>query len=244
MSAIFHDGIEIRPIPCYHGYYARKDGVILTTLGRGPQVGTTRPIEEASILKVYEGSVYLIGPGGKMGRCVRKIMEETFPDIFIPPPAIIGDTHEGLVIRPIPGHPGYFAREDGRILSTRWGPTRLLSSRKKKKRAGHWSPYLEVRLRDRKNLPVHRLVCSTFHGPCPDGMQCRHLDGDPHNNAASNLRWGTQEENTLDKYRHGTVSFGIGEAVIILLQRCLKWLMVQNEGKLTALDRSVLARTS
>lgn len=50
---------------------------------------------------------------------------------------------------------------------------------------------------------VHQLVCEAFHGPRPPGLMTRHLDGDPLNNHASNLKWGTQIENEADKDRHG-----------------------------------------
>jgi predicted XRE-type DNA-binding protein len=55
---------------------------------------------------------------------------------------------------------------------------------------------------------VHRLVCEAFHGPCPDGMHCRHLDGSRANNTPSNLCWGTKAENEADKLRHGTLLKG------------------------------------
>lgn len=51
---------------------------------------------------------------------------------------------------------------------------------------------------------VHTLVLEAFHGPCPDGLQGRHVNGDSHDNRAENLRWGTNSENTLDQVRHGT----------------------------------------
>jgi hypothetical protein len=51
---------------------------------------------------------------------------------------------------------------------------------------------------------VHRLVLAAFVGPCPQGMEVRHLDGDPKNNAVQNLAYGTRSENELDKVRHGT----------------------------------------
>lgn len=55
---------------------------------------------------------------------------------------------------------------------------------------------------------VHRLVLLAFVGPCPDGHECRHLDGDPTNNALENLQWGTRSENQRDRVRHGTASRG------------------------------------
>jgi hypothetical protein len=39
-------------------------------------------------------------------------------------------------------------------------------------------------------------------------MECRHLDGDPANNALTNLAWGTRAENMHDKIRHGTERHG------------------------------------
>ena len=51
---------------------------------------------------------------------------------------------------------------------------------------------------------LHRLVLLTFVGPCPAGLMCRHLDGNPANNRADNLAWGTSAENSADALRHGT----------------------------------------
>lgn len=56
-----------------------------------------------------------------------------------------------------------------------------------------------------KTHKVHRLVLQAFVGPCPDGQQVRHLDGDKENNNLRNLRYGTGAENTADKVRHGTM---------------------------------------
>lgn len=53
---------------------------------------------------------------------------------------------------------------------------------------------------------VHRLVLAAFVGPIPEGMEVRHLDGDPHNNFLFNLAYGTHSENVLDSVRHGTHS--------------------------------------
>ena len=52
---------------------------------------------------------------------------------------------------------------------------------------------------------VHRLVCEAFHGPEPEGKPyVLHGDGNPSNNQESNLRWGSNSDNTLDSVRHGT----------------------------------------
>ena len=68
--------------------------------------------------------------------------------------------------------------------------------------------YLKVSLRRdgmRYIRAIHRLVLETFIGPCPPGMETRHLDGNPANNRLDNLRWGTKAENEADKVRHGTM---------------------------------------
>lgn len=50
---------------------------------------------------------------------------------------------------------------------------------------------------------VHRLVLSSFVGPCPDGMECCHLDDDPSNNQLDNLRWDTRSANQRDVIKNG-----------------------------------------
>lgn len=71
------------------------------------------------------------------------------------------------------------------------------------KRYGHRYVVLKV---DGKptHMHVHRAVLTAFVGPCPDGMECRHLDGNAANNNLSNLAWGTPTENRRDIIRHGT----------------------------------------
>lgn len=50
---------------------------------------------------------------------------------------------------------------------------------------------------------IHRLVMAAFVGPCPDGLEVRHLDGNPTNNHLDNLRYGTRRQNRLDDIRNG-----------------------------------------
>lgn len=50
---------------------------------------------------------------------------------------------------------------------------------------------------------VHRLVLEAFVGPCPEGMEGCHSDGDPSNARLPNLRWDTKSENQFDRIRHG-----------------------------------------
>jgi hypothetical protein len=55
---------------------------------------------------------------------------------------------------------------------------------------------------------VHRLMLEAFTGPCPEGMECRHSDGDHTHNVIGNLAWGTHTENMQDKVKHGTHTSG------------------------------------
>jgi hypothetical protein len=55
---------------------------------------------------------------------------------------------------------------------------------------------------------VHRLVLEAFVCPCPEGRECCHNDGDPANNALTNLRWNTRKANIEDSRRHGIKPIG------------------------------------
>lgn len=104
----------------------------------------------------------------------------------------------------------YEVSDEGRVRSvaSRWGPRPrpivlhpFLSGREDrgKKR-------LAVRLHGDGRpafKAVHRLVLEAFRGPCPDGMQGRHLDDDVLNNRLGNLVWGTPLENAADARRNG-----------------------------------------
>lgn len=67
--------------------------------------------------------------------------------------------------------------------------------------------YLQVDLwhdNTQRAFVIHRLVLWAFVGPAPAGLEALHGDGDPTNNALTNLRWGTRSENSLDQVAHGT----------------------------------------
>lgn len=55
---------------------------------------------------------------------------------------------------------------------------------------------------------VHHCVLLAFVGCRPAGAVGRHLDGDPSNNAATNLAWGSHRDNSNDARLHGTISKG------------------------------------
>jgi len=115
--------------------------------------------------------------------------------------------------RQIPGFPRYAIDENGTVISIcprngkgkdrPWADAKRLRSVPNK--TGYYTVHLSVDAIQDKRRYVHVLVLTTFVGPCPDGMQCRHLDGNRANNHKDNLAWGTITENHQDKILHGTV---------------------------------------
>lgn len=118
--------------------------------------------------------------------------------------------------RVIPGYPRYAIDEHGTVLSVcinggGWRKTRRWENAKCMAFITDAYGYHRVSLihdAKAKLIPVHTLVLTTFVGPRPDGMVCRHLDGNPTNNYVSNLAWGTPLENSADTFLHGTDSQG------------------------------------
>lgn len=118
--------------------------------------------------------------------------------------------------RPAPGWEGLYEVSDlGRVRSL----PRVITVRRKDgdrpkpisgrimKQRLH-SGYPVVKLRDApraEKVLIHRLVCEAWHGPCPEGLECAHNDGDRTNNRPENLRWTTHLNNMRDKFKHGTM---------------------------------------
>lgn len=102
--------------------------------------------------------------------------------------------------RPIPGYPGYLASSAGSIYSER----RKRQLRPSVNAYGYQVISAVDELGRKPKVFVHRLVLAAFVGPCPDGMEGCHSDGDRSNNNVDNLRWDTRSGNVRDAIRHGT----------------------------------------
>jgi len=117
-------------------------------------------------------------------------------------------------VRDLPGVPGYRVGSDGSVWTCKGGfGGRILTSTWRRMSTPITSIYPKVSICDgaggKRDAHVHTLVLETFVGPCPPECDvARHLDGNPSNNALSNLRWGTFTENESDKVLHGTKARG------------------------------------
>ncbi len=107
--------------------------------------------------------------------------------------------------KPILGFDGYEIATDGTIISHKRPTPRL------KKPYIDQDGYWRASLKPNDTPPgkmrhqyVHRLVLETYVGPCPDGMEALHKDGNPSNCHVSNLEWGTHQKNMRDKRLHDT----------------------------------------
>ncbi len=111
-----------------------------------------------------------------------------------------------LKFRPIPRFPSYYVSNAGHVISAKRNKLRFqkLGDNQGYKRANAGPSGTHI-------LPqlVHGLVLEAFIGPRPDGMQCRHKNGIRHDNRVENLEWGTIQENSDDRTRHGTQPVGV-----------------------------------
>lgn len=123
------------------------------------------------------------------------------------------------------------------ITGTRTIPGRILKPQKQK--SGHlYIRHLGGRLG--KLVWVHRLVYEAFNGPVPEGLDVRHLDGDPGNNTPTNLALGTRVENAHDVYEYGGRYRKLYRADVVEIRRRLAAGDRQNQ---IAKDYGVSAQT-
>lgn len=112
--------------------------------------------------------------------------------------------------RDVPGFPGYRVGDDGSVWSCRlyggairgvgslWRPIATYTCK---------SGYVIVRMscwpKPKTTRKLHRVILESFVGVCPDGMECRHLNGKKADNRLSNICWGTKAQNVEDNKTNG-----------------------------------------
>lgn len=132
-------------------------------------------------------------------------------------PFRMGDAEYRPLVRKGIVFPGYWVGDNGLLLS-QWVPGRCPAGRIRWEigevvvpliptTIGRRKAYLGVSLRrDGRTFraSVHALVAEAFLGPCPEGEEVCHGDGNGRNNRLTNLRYGTRAANEADKDGHGT----------------------------------------
>lgn len=81
----------------------------------------------------------------------------------------------------------------GRVRNV-WGRRAGLVLKARVNDAGYWRITL-YNGQGYDTFALHRLVALAFHGPCPEGREVNHKDGDKSNNRADNLEYVTPLEN-------------------------------------------------
>lgn len=100
------------------------------------------------------------------------------------------------------GHSDYAINQAGIVLSNRQG-----KRWRQLKVCYDQEGYVHVRIKQDKR-PLHRLIALQYIPNTHNKPQVAHIDGNKLNNAISNLRWSTQQENIADRERHGTTQKG------------------------------------
>jgi hypothetical protein len=130
--------------------------------------------------------------------------------------------------------PGYRVGDDGTVWSRRTSSMhgKMSDSWRRLKHKKYPKGYQSINLIAggvQRHKFVHRLVLESFVGPCPYGMECRHLDGNPSNNSLANLKWDTPANNAADKVAHGTKVQGskarnsvTNESEVLVIKRLLR----------------------
>lgn len=144
--------------------------------------------------------------GGRRGYCLmhyKRVMRNGTPYRHRPV-----DVREGEGWVPIPGLEGrYEASTHGRL---RWVGPVIGRAYPGKVIAGHANQdgYRQLRPYPRPNrrpVRVHQLIALAFLGPCPDGCEVNHIDGNRENNAPWNLEYVTHADNIRHTWALGNI---------------------------------------
>lgn len=132
----------------------------------------------------------------------------------------------------IPGFSDYEVSTMGEVRSYKGDKPRLM-----KLRIGS-DGYPRVTLQDddgtKRVRRVHLLVADAYLGPAK-GRIVRHRNGDLQDPRLANLKYGTQKENSADRYLHGTHGMGDNNSQAILTAKEARAIM-QLKGKISQVE--------
>lgn len=131
-----------------------------------------------------------------------------------------------VLFRPIEGFPNYCVTTEGIIWS------QLLGGKRNSRKTGSWhklalretnSGYIRCELYKFDRIRpyyfrVHTLVLNSFMSERLNGTECRHINGNRHDNRITNIKWSTHEENMNDRSSHGKSPFGSKHALSKLIE--------------------------
>lgn len=124
---------------------------------------------------------------------------------------------ENEIWKDVPGYAGtYQVSNFGRVKSLR-----------KVLKAGLRKGYLYISLRNKK-FNIHRLVAIAFI-PNPGNLpEIDHIDGNPLNNNANNLKWATRQQNELNPITRSRISKSLKGCNILWKEKISKTLKGRN----------------
>lgn len=119
-------------------------------------------------------------------------------------------------MRECPSYPGYSITVDGHVFTHRKrfglgkgnGGGVVIDPkycREMKPYKGHGGYiYVSISLpQGQRSVGIHLLLLDAYVGPRPNGLETRHLDGNPENYSLANICYGTRKANASDRVRHG-----------------------------------------
>lgn len=119
-------------------------------------------------------------------------------------------THAADEWFPVPGYEGRYERNrlgQHRSLRHSKGVRPVPAPVRQYLANGYWFVTLSADNKSRR-YSVARAVLEVNAGPCPEGMEACHNNGDSGDNRPENLRWDTHKSNVADQRKHGTLVNG------------------------------------
>lgn len=175
-------------------------------LGRRPD-----PMPERDELRALVEAGTCVAQLAKRYGKAAKTVNRWLTQYGLDPRSVIPDL-PGEEWRPVLGWEGYYlVSNQGRVKSVPRvtdNGFRVMGRLRQPAMQGRGNPYWQVHLmRGGRGTPfyrvaVHRLVLESFVGPCPEGMEACHNNGNGFDNRLENLRWDTHGANMIEQGKY------------------------------------------